>query len=55
MAGPRKPLLIALTGYSQPTDKESARAAGFDHHLSKPLDLAQLQPLLSGAVSTARH
>lgn len=55
IAGPRKPLLIALTGYSQPSDKESARLAGFDHHLSKPLDLAQLHPLLTGAGYTARH
>lgn len=55
MGGARRPVLIALTGYSQPGDKESARLAGFDHHLSKPLDPAQLHPLLMAAVSTARH
>ncbi|MBH2010612.1 MAG: response regulator [Xanthomonadaceae bacterium] len=31
--------LIALTGYGQPEDVERAKAAGFDHHLVKPIDL----------------
>ncbi len=50
-----RPLLIALTGYSQPSDKESARLAGFDHHLAKPLDTAQLHLLLSSAGWGSRH
>lgn len=29
--------LIALTGYGQPEDRERALAAGFDHHLVKPV------------------
>lgn len=29
-------VLVALTGYGQGGDKERARAAGFDHHLTKP-------------------
>ena len=34
-------LLVALTGRNQPEDVARAKAAGFDHHLSKPLmDLA---------------
>lgn len=41
--------LIALTGYGQPEDKERALAAGFDVHLTKPLDLAVLQSLLAPA------
>jgi two-component system CheB/CheR fusion protein len=30
--------LIALTGYGQEDDKLRARAAGFDEHLTKPID-----------------
>jgi CheY-like chemotaxis protein len=29
--------LIAVTGWGQATDKEQARAAGFDLHLTKPV------------------
>jgi PAS domain S-box-containing protein len=38
--------LIALTGYGQRDDIERARAAGFDAHLIKPVDLAVLDRLL---------
>jgi CheY-like chemotaxis protein len=38
--------LIALTGYGQRDDIERARAAGFDAHLTKPVDLAVLDRLL---------
>ncbi len=31
-------VLIALTGYGQPDDQERAAAAGFNHHLLKPVD-----------------
>lgn len=42
--------LIALTGYGQPSDVTNALAAGFDAHLVKPVDVAQLGKLLqSGA------
>ena len=33
--------LVALTGYSQPQDREKSKAAGFDHHLEKPVDPAR--------------
>ncbi|MBX3468221.1 MAG: PAS domain S-box protein [Planctomycetes bacterium] len=39
-------LLVALTGLAGPGDRERIRAAGFDHHLVKPLDLAALERLL---------
>jgi CheY-like chemotaxis protein len=32
--------LIALTGYGQETDRERTRAAGFDAHLVKPVELS---------------
>jgi PAS domain S-box-containing protein len=34
----RRAVLVALTGWGQDEDKEAARAAGFDHHLTKPVD-----------------
>ncbi len=33
---------IALTGYGQASDRASSHDAGFDHHLVKPVDPAQL-------------
>jgi PAS domain S-box-containing protein len=44
----REVLLIALTGWGQEEDRRRAKEAGFDHHLTKPLDLDQLKRLLSG-------
>ena len=38
--------LIALTGYGQESDRLRAQAAGFDHHLVKPVDIAKLERLL---------
>jgi CheY-like chemotaxis protein len=40
-------VLIAVTGWGQATDKARARAAGFDHHLTKPIELEQLSALLA--------
>ncbi len=34
--------LVALTGYGQEADRALARAAGFDRHLTKPVDLTEL-------------
>jgi len=38
--------LIAITGWGQDVDKERAYAAGFDHHLTKPVDPRRLAELL---------
>jgi signal transduction histidine kinase/CheY-like chemotaxis protein len=38
--------LIAITGWGQDVDKERAFAAGFDHHLTKPVDPHRLAELL---------
>ena len=40
--------LIALTGWGQPDDRARVSDAGFDHHLLKPPDIAQLTALLQG-------
>jgi CheY-like chemotaxis protein len=34
--------LVAITGYGQESDAARARAAGFDQHLVKPVDLDQV-------------
>jgi CheY-like chemotaxis protein len=34
--------IVAVTGYGQEEDIRRARAAGFDEHLVKPVDLARL-------------
>jgi CheY-like chemotaxis protein len=39
--------LIALTGYGQDSDRERSIAAGFDHHLTKPVDVEALVRLLA--------
>ncbi len=40
--------LIALTGYGQESDRQRTFAAGFQHHLVKPVDLADIEALISG-------
>jgi CheY-like chemotaxis protein len=37
---------LALTGYGQAHDRTLARAAGFDHHFVKPVDIVALQAVL---------
>ncbi|WP_308602408.1 ATP-binding protein [Massilia sp. Dwa41.01b] len=39
-------LLIAATGWGQEADKRLAVEAGFDHHLTKPIDFDKLRSLL---------
>jgi len=39
--------LIAVTGYGQPSDRESAMQAGFDMHLLKPIEPKMLESLLA--------
>jgi PAS domain S-box-containing protein len=39
--------LIAITGWGQETDKRRALEAGFDHHLTKPVEAATLEKLFA--------
>jgi CheY-like chemotaxis protein len=41
-----RPLLIAVTGRNQPSDRNLANLAGFDHHVAKPYDPNALMALL---------
>jgi PAS domain S-box-containing protein len=42
-----QPVLIALTGYGAPEDRQLSQAAGFNAHLVKPVDLEALKHLLA--------
>jgi two-component system CheB/CheR fusion protein len=44
--GKARPLLVALTGWGQESDRRATSASGFDYHLTKPVDLATLTMLL---------
>ena len=41
--------LVALTGWGQDEHKQRAREAGFDHHLTKPVDPDRLVALIAAA------
>jgi CheY-like chemotaxis protein len=42
----RRVLLIALTGWGQPEDRQRTRDAGFDFHVVKPVEPETLRKLL---------
>jgi len=46
-------VLVAVTGYGQEQDRARAHAAGFDHYLVKPVELAAIQQVLQ-AVTPGR-
>ena len=43
----RRIQLVALTGYGQKSDKLKALKAGFDHHLTKPISISDLEKILN--------
>jgi CheY-like chemotaxis protein len=47
------PLLIAITGWGQSHDRAKAAEAGFDQHLTKPIDFEKLSVLLSSDLARA--
>jgi signal transduction histidine kinase len=49
LPGASRATLVALTGYGQEKDKQDAKAAGFDHHLVKPINFDALMALTTGA------
>jgi CheY-like chemotaxis protein len=40
--------IVAVTGWGDESDRRRSREAGFDLHLVKPMDAADLAPLLNG-------
>ena len=49
----RQVMLIAVTGWGQQEDKLKAAAAGFDHHLTKPIEPGAVEMLLHRLASRA--
>ena len=47
LPGWQRVTLIAATGWGQEKDRQLAFDAGFDHHLTKPIDLERVQQLLA--------
>jgi PAS domain S-box-containing protein len=47
-------MLVAITGWGQEEDLRRGRAAGFDHHLVKPVDQAKLISILGAAPRVER-
>jgi CheY-like chemotaxis protein len=46
LSQPEAPLLVAVTGYGQQADRAETQAAGFSHHLVKPVDPSKLLAIL---------
>jgi PAS domain S-box-containing protein len=49
IVGATRMVLVALTGWGHEHDLRRTRRAGFDHHLLKPIDPAELNEILSAA------
>lgn len=47
-------MLVALTGYGHDEDRRLATAAGFDHHLVKPVEPLALFALLESLPAESR-
>ncbi|MFC0252216.1 ATP-binding protein [Massilia consociata] len=52
-SGSKDAVLVALTGYGQVHDRQTAFAAGFDHHFVKPVDIAALDRILASTATAA--
>jgi signal transduction histidine kinase/CheY-like chemotaxis protein len=48
-------ILVALTGYGRAEDVERARAAGFDRHFTKPVDIDALEEFVNAALPRAPY
>ncbi|WP_437729825.1 ATP-binding protein [Sorangium sp. So ce1335] len=46
-------VLVALTGWGTEDDRRRAREAGFDHHLTKPVDAAEVRRLVASVAQAA--
>ena len=47
-------VIIAQTGWGQPQDRASTGESGFDHHLTKPVNMDRLEQVLTGILSERR-
>jgi CheY-like chemotaxis protein/two-component sensor histidine kinase len=53
--GIEKTVLIALTGWGGADERAKSRAAGFDHHVTKPVNLDMLTTILASIVTARNH
>ena len=47
MRGIGHPVLVAVTGWGAPEDRMQSKNAGFDEHLTKPVDISTIELLLA--------
>ena len=47
------PVLVAVTGWGSEEDRRRTREAGFDHHLTKPVEMNDLVSLIAGIKAPA--
>ena len=47
----RPQCLIAMTGYGSDEDRQRTEEAGFDHHIVKPIEPAELNKLLARSIA----
>jgi PAS domain S-box-containing protein len=52
MLGKDAPVLVAVTGWGQDSDKRLAQARGFNYHFTKPMSAAALRELLEAVADT---
>ena len=41
------PVLVAVTGWGGPEDRQRSKEAGFDEHLTKPVDISTIELILA--------
>ncbi len=51
LPGAQARVLVALTGWGSKADQARSLEAGFDHHLTKPVDIDKIQRVMSARVS----
>jgi CheY-like chemotaxis protein len=54
LAGGGARTVVAVTGWGQPQDVQSAKDAGFDRHMVKPVDVNMLLELISATSPEGR-
>jgi len=48
-------VLVALTGWGTDEDRRQAREAGFDYHLTKPVDLQEVQRIVEAVAAKRKR
>jgi CheY-like chemotaxis protein len=48
-------VLVALTGFGREEDRELARAAGFDLHVTKPIDVERIDGIIRARAADAHR